>query len=77
MGRISFLVQTIWNSGGFLYVYWHLFFRLEKFSSIILLRMFTGPLIWDSLFSSIPIMLRFGVLIVSLFSWMLDRKSVV
>ena len=46
------------------------FFRLEKFSSIILLKIFTGPLSWKSLLSSIPIILRFGLLIVSLISWM-------
>jgi hypothetical protein len=36
------------------------FFRLRKFSSIILLKMFAGPLIWESLLSSIPITLRSG-----------------
>jgi hypothetical protein len=46
------------------------FFRLGKFSSIILLKIFTGPLSWKSSFSSIPIMLRFGLLIVSWISWM-------
>jgi hypothetical protein len=33
------------------------FFRLGKFSSIILLKIFTGPLSWESLLSSIPITL--------------------
>jgi hypothetical protein len=36
-----------------------LFFRLEKFSSTFLLKIFTGPLSWESSFSSIPIILRF------------------
>ena len=36
------------------------FFRLGKFSSIILLKMFTISLRWESSLSSIPIMLRFG-----------------
>ena len=31
------------------------FFRLGKFSSIILLKIFTGPLSWESSLSSIPI----------------------
>jgi hypothetical protein len=64
MGVISFLFQSIWSSLGFLYVHGHLF-RLGKFSSIILLKIFTGPLSWDSLSFSIPIILRFGFLILS------------
>jgi hypothetical protein len=63
-GGISFLVESIWSSVGFLYVYGHLF-RLGKFSSIILLKIFTGPLSWESPFSSIPIILRLHLLIVS------------
>jgi hypothetical protein len=34
------------------------FFRLGNFSKILLI--FTGPLSWESLLSSIPIILRFG-----------------
>jgi hypothetical protein len=45
-------------------------FRLGKFSSIFLLKIFTGPLSWQSLHSSIPIILRFGLLIVFWTSWM-------
>jgi hypothetical protein len=41
------------------------FFRLGTFSSIILLKIFTGPLCWELSLSSIPIILRFGLLIVS------------
>ena len=41
------------------------FFRFGKFSSIILLKIFTGPLSWESSLSFIPIILRFGLLIVS------------
>ena len=33
------------------------FFRLGKFSSIILLKILTGPLSWESLFSSISMIL--------------------
>ena len=62
MGRSSFLVQTIWSSVGYLYVHGHLF-RLA-------LKIFTGPLSWESSLSSIPIILRFGLLIVSWISWM-------
>ena len=36
------------------------FFKFGKFSSIILLKMFTGPLSWKSSLSSIPIILRLG-----------------
>jgi hypothetical protein len=46
------------------------FFRLKKFSCIILLKIFTGHLRWESSLSSIPIILRFGLLTVSLISWM-------
>jgi hypothetical protein len=43
-------------------------FRLGKFSSIILLKIFTGPLSWKSSPFSIPIILRFCLLI-GLKSW--------
>ena len=46
------------------------FFRLGKISSIILLKIFTGPLIWESSLASIPIILRFCLLIVSWVSCM-------
>jgi hypothetical protein len=46
------------------------FFRLGKFSSIILLKIFTGPLSYESSPSFIPIILTFGLLIVSSISWM-------
>ena len=36
------------------------FFKLGKFFSIILLKVFTGPLIWKSLLSFIPIIFSFG-----------------
>ena len=41
------------------------FFRLGKFSSIILLKIFSRPLSWESSPSFIPIILRFGLLVVS------------
>jgi hypothetical protein len=50
------------------------FFRLGKFSSIVLLKMFAGPLSWNSSLSSIPVILRFG-LIVSWISWMFWVRS--
>ena len=70
MGGISFLVQCIWSSVGFLYVHGHLFLMFGKFSSIILLKIFAGPLSWTSSFSSSPIICRFGLLTVSWISWM-------
>jgi hypothetical protein len=51
------------------------FFRLETFSSRIQLRIFAGPLSWESSFSSIPIILRFGLIIVSWISWMFWVRS--
>jgi hypothetical protein len=58
-----------------LYIHGHSFFRLGKFSSIILLNIFTGPLIRKSLLSSILIMLSFGLLIVSWISWIFWVRS--
>ena len=52
------------------------FFRLRSFSSIILLKIFTGPLSWESLLSSIPIILKFHLLIVSWISWMFWVRSI-
>ena len=46
------------------------FFRLGKFSSTILLKIFTGTLRCKSSLSSIHITLRFGLLIVSWIFWM-------
>ena len=43
------------------------FFRLGKFYSIILLKMFSGPLNWESSLSSIPIILRLVFLLNSEF----------
>jgi hypothetical protein len=41
-----------------------LFFRLGKFSFMILLKIFSGPLTWVSSHSSIPIILRLDLFIV-------------
>ena len=49
---------------------WASLFGLGKFSSIILLKIFTDPLSWKSSFLSIPIILGFGLLVVSWISWM-------
>ena len=46
------------------------FFRFGRFSSIIVLKIFTGTLIWISSFSSTPIIRRFGLLIITWISWM-------
>jgi len=73
--RHSFLVQSIWRS-VVLYVYGISFFRLWMFSSVILLKIYTGPLSWDFLLSSIPIILRFDLLIVSWISWMFWVRNI-
>jgi hypothetical protein len=65
MGGISSLDQFVWCSVRFLYVYGHLFFMSGKFSSMILLKMFTDPLNWESSHSSTPIILRLVFFIVS------------
>jgi hypothetical protein len=52
LGGISFLVQSIWNSVGFMGI---IFFTYGKFSSIILLKIFAGPLSLKSSFSSTSI----------------------
>ena len=46
------------------------FFMLGKFSSIILLKIFTGLLSCKLFLSYIPIILRFGLFIVSWGSWL-------
>jgi hypothetical protein len=46
------------------------FFRLGKFHSIVWLKIFTGPLSWESLFFSTSIHFRVVLLSVSLISWM-------
>ena len=51
------------------------FFKLGKFSSVILLKIITGPLSWEYLLSSIPIILRFCLLIMSWISWMFWARS--
>ena len=63
-GGISFLVQFLWSSVGFLYAHGCLYFRLGDFPSLVMLKIFTGSLSWKSSFSSIPIFLRVGLLIV-------------
>jgi len=51
-------------------------FRLGKFSSIILLKVLTISLRWESLLSYIPITIWFGLLIVSCVSCMFQVRSV-
>jgi hypothetical protein len=51
------------------------FFRLGKFSSTILLKTFSDSLSWESSLYSIPIILRFALLIVSWISWVFCVKS--
>jgi hypothetical protein len=45
------------------------FFRLGKFSSLILLKILAGPLSWEHLPFSISIFLRVGLLILCWISW--------
>jgi hypothetical protein len=66
---------SIWSSVGFLYVHGYLFLKVRVFSSIIMLKIFTGPLCWESLLSSICNILKFGHLIVSWISWMFWVRS--
>jgi hypothetical protein len=67
---IYFLVQCIWYSVSFLYVYSHFFFfKLGEFSSMILLKVFSWPLICKYPPSSILIILRFDSFIVVLASF--------
>jgi hypothetical protein len=47
------------------------FFRLGEFSSIILLKILS----WESSDSSMPIIFRFGLFIVSCISWMFWCRS--
>jgi hypothetical protein len=47
-----------------------MFYRLWKFSSMILLR----PFIWEP--STIPIILRFGLFIMSQISWMFCARNI-
>ena len=68
----SSLVPFFWCSCTFMAIS---FFRLGKFSSTILLKIFSGPLSWESLFS-IQIILKFGIFIVSWNSWMLLARIV-
>jgi hypothetical protein len=54
-----FDIFTIWISVYFLYVHGHHIFRLGKFSSIILLKIFIGPLIEN--LHSLLYLLSFGL----------------
>ena len=66
-------MESIWWSVIFLYL--HRFFRLGKFSSMILLNIFSVPLSCISSPSSIPIILKFVLFIVSQISWMFCVKN--
>ena len=68
-----FLMESIWWFVIFLYL--HRFFRLGKFSSMILLNIFSVPLSCISSPSSIPIILKFVLFIVSQISWMFCVKN--
>lgn len=51
------------------------FLRAGKFSSMILLRIFSVPLSWDSYSSFIPVIVEFGLFIVSQIYCMLFARS--
>jgi hypothetical protein len=48
---------------------------LGKFSSMVLLKIFSEPWNWESFSSSIPIIHMFGFLIVSQVSWMFCDRN--
>jgi hypothetical protein len=58
-----------------LYVYGHLFLQVREVFFYNFVEDITGPLSWESSCSSIPIILRFGLLLVSWISWMFWVKS--
>ena len=63
------MVQSDLCSISILYVYIHLFLSVSKFSSMILLKVFSRPWSWD--FSpSIPIILSLHLFMLSQISWM-------
>lgn len=64
MRGFSFLVPFVRCSVGYLYLYGRLFLQVGDDFFYDLLKMFSGPLSWESLFS-IPINLRFGLFVVS------------
>lgn len=61
---VSLLVLSSWGYLCFLYLHGYLFISLEKFSSVILLMILSVPLTWQTSFSFMPIMERFGLLMV-------------
>ena len=69
VGGLSFLVHSIWCSISFLYVYKHVFIQVREFFFYNLVEDIFWALSWES--SSIPIILRFDLFIVSQFSQML------
>lgn len=68
---ISFLALSTWCSICLLCLIDVSFFRLGKSSYMILLKMFPVPLTWVSSHSSMPIICRFDLFMVSQVSWML------
>ena len=61
----SLLPVCSWASFFFFF-----YFRSGMFSFLILLKIFTGPLSWEFLLFSIPVILRFVLLIVFWIAWM-------
>lgn len=63
-GVFPLLALSSWGYLCFLYLNGYLFISLEKFSSVILLMILSVPLTWETSSSSMPIMERFGLLMV-------------
>lgn len=63
-GVFPFLFLSSWGYLCFLYLHGYLFLSLERFSSVILLMILFVPLTWETSSSSMPVMERFGVLMV-------------
>lgn len=74
--RFSFLVQSIWCSVCFFVCLETSFFRLRKFSSLVLLKIFSDAWICNSSPSSIPIILRLGLFIVSKNFWIFCVRNI-
>ena len=70
MGGISFLVQSIWSSIGFLYFHGHLFLLVRGVFFYNFVEHITDPLSLESSLSFIAVILRFVLLIVSWISCM-------
>ena len=65
------MAPFIWCSIDFLYLYCHFFLKVGEIFFYDIVKICSGHLIWESLFSSVLIILRFGLFLVSWISWIL------